>query len=131
MSHGTNSVNNLFLGNNEASSIYFLAPILTFEVSCHFVLSLQTIHAQAKTKVPTSLLTSCKNFSKQIGMKMRSYGLRQLVDDKSVASCQQTCCKSIVKIFYPQACSKLVRQVVTRLQMTSCNKADFNRPVVT
>ena len=31
---------------------------------------------------------------------MRSHGLRQLVDDKSVASCQQTCCKVIVKTCY-------------------------------
>ena len=27
---------------------------------------------------------------------MRSHGLRQLVDDKSVASCQQACCKLII-----------------------------------
>ena len=27
---------------------------------------------------------------------MRSHGLRQLVDDKSVSSCQQTCCKLII-----------------------------------
>ena len=56
---------------------------------------------------------------------MRSHGLRQLVDDKSVASCQQTCCKMIVKTCYPQACCKLFQQVVTSLQMTSCNKPDF------
>ena len=60
---------------------------------------------------------------------MHSHGLRQLVDDKSVASCQQTCCKLIVKTCYPQACCKLFQQVVTSLQMTSCNKPDFNRLV--
>ena len=39
---------------------------------------------------------------------MRSHGLRQLVDDKSVASCQQTFGKLIVKTCYPQACYKLI-----------------------
>ena len=37
--------------------------------------------------------------------------LRQLVDDKSVASCQQTCCKLIVETCYPLACC--FQQVVT------------------
>ena len=62
-------------------------------------------------------------------IRMRSHGLRQLVDDKSVASCQQTCCKLIVKTCYPQACCKLFQQVVTSLQMKGCNKPDFNRLV--
>ena len=62
---------------------------------------------------------------------MHSHALRRLVDDKSVASCQQTCCKLIVKIRYPQACCKLFQQVVTSLQTTSCNKPDFNSIVVT
>ena len=56
---------------------------------------------------------------------MRSHGLRQLVDDKSIASCQQTCCKLIVKTSYPQACCKLFQQVVTNLQIESCNKSDL------
>ena len=37
----------------------------------------------------------------------------------------------IVKTCYPQACCKLFQQVVTSLQMTNCNKADFNRIVTT
>ena len=53
---------------------------------------------------------------------MRSHSLRQLVDDKSVASCQQTCCKLIVISCYPQACCKC-------LNTTSCDKPDFNRLV--
>ena len=69
--------------------------------------------------------------SNEANIRMRSHGLRQLVDDKSIASCQQTCCKLIVKTCYPQACYKLFQQVVTSLQMTSCNKPDFNRRVVT
>ena len=36
------------------------------------------------------------------------------VDDKSVASCPQTCCK-------------LFQQVVISPQIISCNKSDFNR----
>ena len=54
---------------------------------------------------------------------MLSHGLRQLVADKPVASCQQTCCKLIVKICYPQACCKLVS--------TSCNKSANDMKVVT
>ena len=57
---------------------------------------------------------------------MHSHDLRQLVNDKTVESCQQTCCKLIVKTCYPQACCKLFQQVVTSLQMTSCNKPDTN-----
>ena len=54
------------------------------------------------------------------------YGqLRQLVDDKSVASCQQICSRLIVKTCYPDACCKLFQQVVTSLQMTSWNKPGF------
>ena len=36
---------------------------------------------------------------------MRSYGLRQLVDDKSIASCQQTCCKLIISTGFLQVVS--------------------------
>ena len=53
--------------------------------------------------------------------------MRQFVDDKSVANCQQTCCKLIVKTFYPQACCKLFQQVIIGLQMTSSSKSDCNR----
>ena len=49
-----------------------------------------------------------------------SHGLRQLVEDKSVASCQQIGCKLIAKICYPQACCKLFQQVEASLQMTRC-----------
>ena len=61
----------------------------------------------------------------QADIRMRSHGLRQLVDDKSVASCQRTRCKLIVKTCYPQACCNLFQQVVTSVQMTSYNKPDF------
>ena len=49
-----------------------------------------------------------------------------LLTTKSVASCQQTCCKLIVKTCYPQACFKLFQRVAASVQMTSCNKPDFN-----
>ena len=45
-------------------------------------------------QIATSLLTSCNNLLQQADIRMRSHGLRQLVDDKFVASCQQNCCKS-------------------------------------
>ena len=53
----------------------------------------------------------------QADIRMRLHDLRQLVDDKSVESCQQTCCKLIVKTCCPQACALL--QVVS----TSCGKS--------
>ena len=43
----------------------------------------------------------------QADIRTRSHGLRQLVHEKSVASCQQACCKLIVKTCYPRACCKL------------------------
>ena len=52
-------------------------------------------------------------------------------DEEAHASCQQTCCKLIVKTCYPQASCKLFQQVVTSLQMTSCKKLAFNRLVAT
>ena len=63
----------------------------------------------------------------QAHIRMRSYGLRQLVDDKSVANCHMTCCKLIVKTCYSQARCKFFQQVVTSLLKTSCNKLDFSR----
>ena len=42
------------------------------------------------TQVATSLLTSCNNLLQQADIRMSLHGLRQLVDEKSVASCQQT-----------------------------------------
>ena len=41
-----------------------------------------------------------------------------------------TCCKLIDQTCYPQACCKLLQQVVPSLQMTSCDKRDFNRLLV-
>ena len=52
--------------------------------------------------VATILSRSCNNLLQQADIRMRSHGLRQLVDDKSVASCQQTCCKYILQTFYQQ-----------------------------
>ena len=88
-------------------------------------------YAAKNAQNATSLLTFCNNLLQQADIRMCLHGLRQLVDDKSVASCQQTCCKLIVKTCYPQACCKLFQQVVTSLQMTSYNKPDFNRLVAT
>ena len=76
--------------------------------------------------VATRLWTSCNRLDQQADVRMRSHGLRQLVNDKSVASCQQTCFKLIVKTCHLQACCKLFEQIVTSLEMTSCNKPDLN-----
>ena len=45
-------------------------------------------------------------------------------DNKFVASCQQTCCELIIS-------TGLLQLVVRSLQMTSCNKPDFNKFVAT
>ena len=86
-------------------------------------------HKLASSNKPVDILQ--QTCYQQADIRMRSHGLGQLVDDKSVASCQQTCCKLIVKTCYPQACCKLFQQVVTSLQMTSYNKPHFNRLVTT
>ena len=78
-------------------------------------------------QVATSLLTSRNNLLQQVDVRMRLHGLRQLVDDKFVASCQQTCCKMIVQICWAMGLLQLFQQVVTSLQITNCNKPDFNR----
>ena len=48
-------------------------------------------------KRATNLLTSCNGLDQQAESRIRLHGLWQLVDNKSNASCQQTCCKLIVK----------------------------------
>ena len=76
-------------------------------------------------QVATSLFTCGNRLVQQADIRMRSYGLRQLVDDKSVGSCQQTFCKLIVKTCYPQAPASC--STSCSLEITSCNKPDFNR----
>ena len=77
------------------------------------------LHTQPKTRSCNKSVDNCNNLLQQANIRMRSHGLRQLVDDKSVARCQQACCKLIVKTCYPQACCKLFAQVLTSLQMKS------------
>ena len=48
-----------------------------------------------------------QTYYQQANIRMRLHGLRQLFDENSVASCQQTCYKLIVKTSYPQACCNL------------------------
>ena len=55
-------------------------------------------HTAENLQVALSLLTSCNNLLQQAD------SLQQLVEDKSVASCQQTCFKLIVQTCYQQAC---------------------------
>ena len=79
-------------------------------------------HTQPKKhKLQHVCWQSATDLLQQADIRMRSHGLRQLVENKSVASCQQTCYKLIVKTCYPQASFKLFKQVVTSLQMTTLN----------
>ena len=73
-------------------------------------------------QVATTLLTSCNNLLQQADIRMCSHCSRQLVDNKSVGSCPQACCKLVVETCYPQA-----------FVLTSRDKSasDFNRPVAT
>ena len=79
---------------------------------------------QFKTRKTVEILQQTRH--EQVDVRMPSHGLQQLV-----ASCYQTCYKFIVKTCYPQACCKLFQQVVTSLQMTSCDKPDFNTLIIT
>ena len=89
------------------------------------------MYTAKNAQVARRLLTSCNNLLQQADIRMRSHGLRQVDDDKSVASCQQACCELIVQTGYQQACCKLFQQVVTSLPVTNCNKPDFHKLVAT
>ena len=89
------------------------------------------IHTRERASCNKSVDILHETYYQQADIRMRSHGLRQLVDDKSVVSYQLTCCKLIVKPSYPQAYCKSFQQVVTSLQMTSRNKPHFNRLVAT
>ena len=47
----------------------------------------------------------------QVAIRIRLRALRLLVDDKSVTSCQQTCCKFILKTCYQKNHCKLCQQI--------------------
>ena len=80
------------------------------------------------SKVATSLLISSK---KLVMNKLISECVRMACDNLLTTSFN--CFKLstyllhvIVKICYPQLCCKLIQQIVISLQMTDCNKHDFN-----
>lgn len=60
-----------------------------------------------------------KPIDQEAEIRMRAHHLQQVVDDRTIASCQRTCCKWIVKTCNPQACCKLFHQDGTSPQMTS------------
>ena len=91
--------------------VIFVAMLQILASGCDCIHSQKTRNLQI---LIISLLTSCSRLDQQAQIKMRSHGLGQLVEDKYVVSCQQTCCKLIVKTCYPQASCKLF--------LTSCNK---------
>ena len=71
-----------------------------------------------------------------------STSCNRFVIDKPISECVRMACDSllttsllevtklIVKTCYPQACCKLFQRAVRSLEMASCNKLDFNRPVI-
>ena len=88
------------------------------------------LHSKKGASCATDLLISCSIVLREDHIRICSHGLRQLVDGKSIASCQQTCCKLIVKTSYAQAYCKLFQRVVTSLQMTSLLKLTSLLPLV-
>ena len=82
---------------------------------------------QLNPQVLTSRLTSCNNSLRQTDMRMRLHGLGQLVDDKSVASCQLTCCKLIVKTCYSHA--GLLQVILSGCNKSAKGKFTSNKPL--
>ena len=62
------------------------------------------VHSKKRASCNKSVNILQQTSYQQADIRTRSHGLRQLVDDKSVESCQQSCCKLIVKTCYQQAC---------------------------
>ena len=59
-----------------------------------------------------------KLIDQQAEIRMRAYHLQQVADDRTIASCQRTCCKWIVKTYNPH-------------DQSSCNKSSddkWNKP---
>ena len=83
-------------------------------------------HTAKNTQVATSRLMSCNRLDQQADVRMRSIGLRQLVEYKSVASCQHADLLLSQNLLFTG-----LLQIVTSLQMTSFNKPDFKRLVAT
>ena len=81
-------------------------------------------HTGKNTQVVASLTKSCDRLvvNKSISGCVLITCESLWTSLKSFASCQQTCCKLIVKPCYPQASCKLFQQVVTSLKMTFCHK---------
>ena len=98
---------------------------------CTMKQNISEVHSQNRASCYKSVDILQQTCYQQAGIRMRSLGLRQLDDDKSVASCQQCCFKLFAKTCYPQACCELFQQVVARLQKTNCDKPAFNRLVTT
>ena len=82
------------------------------------------IHSQKSascSKSAAGLLPCCH----QADIRMRSHRLLRFDGNKFSASCQQACCRLIVKTFYPQARCKLFQQLAASLQISSCTSLIF------
>ena len=86
--------------------------------------TIEQLHDHNRARFDKSVDILQQTCYQQADIRMRSHGLRELVDDKSVASGQQTRCKLIVKTCYPQACCKLFQQVATSLILTDLSQLD-------
>ena len=106
------------------------ASLLNLVYQKYFHLALPVRHCHNVKHKPVDILQQLCHQPADIRICL--HGLRQLVDDNTVASCQQTFWKLIVKTTcYPQACCKLFEKIVTGLQMTIHSKPDFSRLVAT
>ena len=87
------------------------------------------VHSQKRasySKSAVGLLPCCHEAT----FRMRSHRLLRLDDSKLTASCQQVCCKLIVKTFYLQVWCKLFQQLAASVQI-STSDSDFHWLVVT
>ena len=123
MRHGTNTANNLWgffsldITTNEASFIFYCSNF-NFQVSCHFAMSPKQSIAK-NVQVVTSLLTSWDNLLQQADIRMRSHGLRQLVDDKTVARCRNT--RGDKSLQHVAATNRFVRTVKRQVMRAHCS----------
>ena len=84
------------------------------------------LHCQKRASCSKSALTSLP-CCHQADTSMRSHRLLRLDGNRSAPSCQQACCKLIVRTFYPPAWCKLFRQLTASVQVLGCNESDFHK----
>ena len=79
------------------------------------------VPTQPKTASCNKSVDIFNNFLQQADIRMRSHGLQQLVK----TSLLQVVNRLVTSWLFQKACCNLFQQIVTSLQMASCNKPDL------